>query len=69
MLSKKFQDHHLQAPMFYKSLYFGFVHCDNRLLYNRIALCLAELDISLAQTVAEEGGAPISGKQVMLNHG
>lgn len=44
-------------------------HCDDPIVYNRTAQRLAEIDLSLAQTLAEKTGAPIPDKQQRPNPG
>lgn len=81
MLSNKFKDHFSQAQIFYNSLSpierrhlknaysFELDHCDDPLVYNRMAERLAEIDLSLAQVVAEKTGAPTPQKQLRPNPG
>ena len=69
--SKKFKDHISQAQLFYNSqtppekmhltsaLGFELDHCDDPIVYNRIVERLCDIDIELAQTVAEKAGAPV----------
>ncbi|RAH57767.1 catalase A [Aspergillus piperis CBS 112811] len=81
-LSPKFREHHSQAQLFYNSMSeheklhivkaFGFEldHCDDPIVYERLAgKRLAEIDLTLAQQVAEVVGAPIPQKALMANHG
>ena len=81
-LSEKFRDHHTQAQMFYNSMSehekshmlkaftFELDHCDDPVVYNRLAgHRLAEIDLKLAQQVAELVGAPIPDKQLKPNPG
>lgn len=81
-LSDKFREHHNQAQLFYnsmspheklhmkKALSFELDHCDDPTVYERLAgVRLAEIDLSLAQKVAEMVGAPIPEKQLRPNHG
>ncbi|GMF78201.1 unnamed protein product [Aspergillus oryzae] len=81
-LSPKFREHHNQAQLFYNSLSehekvhvkkaFGFEldHCDDPIVYERLAgHRLAEIDLTLAQEVAELVGAPIPDKALRPNHG
>ena len=81
-LSPKFKEHHNQAQLFYNSLSeiekvhvrkafsFELDHCDDPIVYERLASTrLAELDLSLAQAVAEIVGAPIPQKALRPNHG
>ncbi|BCR84034.1 catalase catA [Aspergillus chevalieri] len=81
-LSDKFREHHNQAQLFYnsmtpverlhmkKALSFELDHCDDPTVYERLAgHRLAEIDLGLAQTVAEMVGAPVPSKQLRQNHG
>ncbi|PLB40327.1 catalase catA [Aspergillus candidus] len=81
-LSEKFREHHHQAQMFYNSMTplekahmqkafcFELDHCDDPLVYERMAgHRLAEIDLPLAQAVAEVVGAPIPDKQLRPNPG
>ncbi|KAJ5985746.1 hypothetical protein N7499_007963 [Penicillium canescens] len=81
-LSEKFRDHHTQAQMFYnsmsehekahimKALTFELDHCDDPVVYERLAgTRLSEIDLKLAQQVAELVGAPIPDRQLMPNPG
>ncbi|KAJ9287318.1 hypothetical protein DTO021C3_5009 [Paecilomyces variotii] len=80
-LSDKFREYHKQAQLFYNSMSeheklhmtkafsFELDHCDDPIVYERMALRLAEIDLSLAQKVAENVGAPIPTKALMVNHG
>ncbi|GAD91562.1 catalase A [Paecilomyces variotii No. 5] len=80
-LSDKFREHHNQAQLFYNSMSehekhhmvkafsFELDHCDDPIVYERMALRLAELDLDLAQKVAENVGAPIPTKALKANHG
>ncbi|RDW72690.1 catalase catA [Aspergillus mulundensis] len=81
-LTPKFKEHHNQAQLFYNSLSeveknhvkkaFGFEldHCDDPIVYERLAgTRLAEIDLPLAQQVAEIVGAPIPTKALRPNHG
>lgn len=81
-LSPKFKEHHNQAQLFYNSLSeiekvhvrkafcFELDHCDDPIVYERLAgTRLAELDLPLAQAVAEMVGAPIPQKALRPNHG
>jgi catalase len=81
MLSDKFKDHISQAQVFYNSLSsiekihatnaycFELDHCDDPVVYNRMAERLAEIDLNLAQAVAEKTGAPTPQKQLRANPG
>ncbi|KAL2871630.1 catalase catA [Aspergillus lucknowensis] len=81
-LSPKFKEHHNQAQLFYnsmsaiekahikKALCFELDHCDDPTVYERLAgTRLAELDLPLAQAVADIVGAPIPQKALRPNHG
>ncbi|EAW08738.1 catalase catA [Aspergillus clavatus NRRL 1] len=81
-LSDKFREHHNQAQLFYNSMSeheklhikkafsFELDHCDDPTVYERLAgTRLAEIDLALAQEVAEMVGAPIPAKALKLNHG
>jgi len=81
-LSYKFREHHNQAQMFYNSLSeheklhltkafsFELDHCDDPTVYSRLAgERLAEIDLGLAQKVAEMVGAPIPTRALKENKG
>ncbi|KAL3469299.1 catalase-like domain-containing protein [Aspergillus californicus] len=81
-LSPKFKEYHNQAQLFYNSMSaveklhmtkafsFELDHCDDPIVYERLAgTRLAELDLGLAQAVAETVGAPIPSKALRPNHG
>ncbi|PYH42895.1 catalase catA [Aspergillus saccharolyticus JOP 1030-1] len=81
-LSPKFREHHNQAQLFYNSMSeheklhmmkafsFELDHCDDPVVYDRLAgTRLAEIDLGLAQQVAELVGAPIPEKALRPNHG
>jgi catalase len=81
-LTPKFKEHHNQAQLFYNSLSevekvhvkkafsFELDHCDDPIVYERLAgQRLAEIDLPLAQAVAEMVGAPIPTKALRDNHG
>ncbi|KAI9934025.1 hypothetical protein ASPWEDRAFT_48635 [Aspergillus wentii DTO 134E9] len=81
-LSTKFSEHHSQAQLFYNSLSaheklhaknalsFELDHCDDPIVYHRLASHrLAEIDLSLAQHVAERVGAPVPSSPLKENHG
>jgi len=67
--SVKFAEHFAQAQVFYNSLSnieknhltkaisFEFDHCDDPVVYNRMVERLADIDLGLAQAVAEKAGA------------
>lgn len=79
--SKKFQDHISQAQLFWNSqtppekhhlisaLGFELDHCDDPVVYNRITERLCDIDLELAQAVAEKAGAPTPTKQGKPNPG
>ncbi|EKG13864.1 Catalase [Macrophomina phaseolina MS6] len=79
--SKKFQEHFNQAQLFYNSLSeneklhtanalaFELDHCDDPVVYERMCERLTEIDIGLAQQVAELVGAPIPQEAKRANHG
>lgn len=68
--SKKFLDHFSQAQLFWNSLAphekshiidalsFELDHCDDPTVYERMVERLTEIDLHLAQAVAEKVGAP-----------
>ncbi|KAL4962444.1 catalase catA [Aspergillus stella-maris] len=81
-LTPKFKEYHNQAQLFYNSMSeaeklhmtkafsFELDHCDDPIVYERLAgTRLAELDLPLAQAVAEMVGAPIPDKALRPNHG
>lgn len=81
-LTPKFKEYHNQAQLFYNSMSeiekvhmrkafsFELDHCDDPIVYERLAgHRLAELDLPLAQAVAEMVGAPIPQKALRPNHG
>lgn len=79
--SAKFKEHYNQAQLFYNSLSepekshvaaafaFELDHCDDPIVYERMSQRLAEIDISLAQHVAELVGGTKPEKQARPNHG
>ncbi|KAI0481454.1 catalase-like domain-containing protein [Xylaria cf. heliscus] len=79
--SAKFREHYNQAQLFYNSLSppekkhvadaFGFEldHCDDPIVYERISQRLADIDLELAQTVAEMVGGTKPSKATRINHG
>ncbi|KAF2100902.1 catalase [Rhizodiscina lignyota] len=81
MQSKKFGEHFNQAQLFYNSLSkveqshiaaalaFELDHCEDQLVYERICERLTDIDLSLAQQVAELVGAPVPQKAGKQNHG
>ncbi|RHZ73355.1 hypothetical protein CDV55_108329 [Aspergillus turcosus] len=81
-LSDKFREHHNQPQLFYNSMSeheklhmrkafcFELDHCDDPIVYERLAgHRLAEIDLELAQKVAEMVGAPVPTKALKQNHG
>lgn len=81
MRSKKFKEHFNQAQLFYNSLSppeklhvinalsFELDHCDDPIVYKRMCDRLAEIDLELAQKVAEAVGGDIPSEQKRPNHG
>ena len=81
MLSAKFKDHISQAQTFWNSMTeiekfhiikafsFELDHCDDPVVYERLVSRLTEIDLGLAQAVAENVGAPTPQKQTRENHG
>ena len=81
MLTPKWTDYLSQAQAFYNSLSpvekyhmtnafsFELDHCDDPTVYSRLVERLTEVDLSLAQAVAEKCGAPTPTKQTTPNHG
>ena len=79
--SKKFKDHFTQAQLFFNSqtppekhhmisaLSFELDHCDDPIVYERMVERLADIDLELAQAVAEKAGAPTPTKAGKANHG
>jgi len=79
--SIKFAEHFAQAQVFWNSLSnveknhvtkaisFEFDHCDDPVVYNRMVERLADIDLGLAQAVAEKAGAPNPTKAGRPNHG
>lgn len=79
--SKKFKEHYNQAQLFYNSLSphekkhlkaalaFELDHCDDPVVYERLCERLTDIDLELAQGVAEMVGAPIPEKAGRPNHG
>ena len=81
MKSKKFNEHFNQAQLFYNSLSepekahltaslaFELDHCDDPVVYKRMCERLCDVDLELAQSVAEMVGADIPQKAGKPNHG
>lgn len=80
--SKKFREHYNQAQLFYNSLAphekahltaslaFELDHCDDPWVYNKMSERLCDIDLELAQSVAELVGADeIPQKEGRPNHG
>lgn len=79
--SKKFREHYNQAQLFYNSmsppekahitaaLAFELDHCDDPIVYERMCERLTDIDLELAQSVAELVGAEIPQKAGRPNHG
>ena len=79
--SKKFREPFKQAQLFYNSLTppekahlmaalsFELDHCDDPIVYNRIVERLCDIDLGLAQAVAEKAGAPTPERAGLPNHG
>ncbi|GAM39878.1 catalase [Talaromyces pinophilus] len=77
----KFREHHNQAQLFYNSLTeyekhhvakafsFELDHCDDPVVYQRMAMRIAEIDLELARKVAVMVGAPTPEKAGKQNHG
>jgi len=81
MKSKKFSEHFNQAQLFYNSLSeieqkhvaaalsFELDHCEDPFVYENMSKRLADIDLKLAQTVAEMVGGPIPTEAGRPNHG
>lgn len=79
--SEKFREHFKQAQLFFNSISpvekshiissFGFEldHCDDPIVYENLASRLADIDLDLAQQVAELVGAKVPEKAGNPNHG
>ncbi|OTA60700.1 catalase-domain-containing protein [Hypoxylon sp. EC38] len=79
--SVKFREHYNQAQLFFNSLTepeknhlaaafsFELDHCDDPIVYERMSQRLADIDLGLAQTVAELVGGTKPEKQTRPNHG
>ncbi|KAJ4292441.1 catalase 1 [Kalmusia sp. IMI 367209] len=78
--SSKFQEHKNQAELFYNSLSepekthltnalaFELDHCDDPVVYERMTARLAEIDLTLAQSVAEMVGGEMPMEQTRPKH-
>jgi catalase len=78
--SKKFREHKNQAELFYNSLSepekmhamnafaFELDHCDDPLVYNRMCERICEIDLELAQKVAEMVGGDPPSEQTRPKH-
>lgn len=81
MLTDKWKDYLSQAQLFYNSLSaieklhmtnafsFELDHCDDPIVTSSLVNRLTEVDLSLAQAVAEKCGAPTPTEQKIQNHG
>jgi catalase len=79
--SKKFSEHFSQAQLFYNSLAphekahiiaalsFELDHCDDPVVYERMVERLCDIDLKMAQAVAEKVGAPSPKQSNRPNHG
>ncbi|KAI0200752.1 catalase [Astrocystis sublimbata] len=79
--SSKFREHYNQAHLFYNSLSapekshiaaafaFELDHCDDPIVYERMSQRLADIDLELAQTVAEMVGGTKPTKATKINAG
>ncbi|KAH8801575.1 catalase-like domain-containing protein [Xylogone sp. PMI_703] len=79
--SAKFKEHFNQAQLFWNSMSevekthivnafsFELDHCDDKVVYERMTERLADIDLTLAQRVAEKVGGPIPQKAGRPNHG
>jgi catalase len=79
--SKKFSEHFSQAQLFYNSLAphekahiiaalnFELDHCDDLVVYERMVERLCDIDLGMAQAVAEKVGSPSPKKAGRPNHG
>ncbi|KAK4974755.1 catalase A [Elasticomyces elasticus] len=79
--SKKFREHYNQAQLFYNSLSapekahltaalaFELDHCDDPIVYKRMVERLCDIDLELAQSVAEQVGVEVPQKATRPNHG
>ncbi|KAF1935383.1 catalase [Clathrospora elynae] len=78
--SKKFREHKNQAELFYNSMSenekthmmnafaFELDHCEDEVVYKRICERLAEIDLGLAQSVAEMVGGEMPTEQLRPKH-
>jgi catalase len=79
--SAKFKEHYNQAQLFYNSLSgpekkhvaaafaFELDHCEDPIVYERMSQRIADIDLELAQNVAEMVGGPIPTEATRINHG
>lgn len=79
--SKKFSEHYSQAQLFWNSMAphekahiinafsFEFDHCTDPIVYERMTQRLCDIDLGLAQAVAENCGAPTPTQAGRPNHG
>lgn len=79
--SPKFKEFYNQAQLFYNSMSqveknhmlnafaFELDHCDDPVVYKRLVERLCDIDLGLAQTVAEMVGADMPEKAARVNHG
>jgi catalase len=79
--SAKFRDHTSQAQLFFNSLSeierqhvmaalsFELDHCDEPIVYERLVKRLTDIDLGLAQSVADMVGGPRPSKAGVANHG
>lgn len=79
--SEKFKEHFNQAQLFINSMSpqernhiiaafsFELDHCDDPIVYERMSTRLADIDLALAQQVAEMVGGPVPQKESRPNHG
>lgn len=79
--SSKFKEHFSQAQLFLNSLSpperahltsafaFELDHCDDPIVYERMSLRLADIDLDLAHSVAQMVGGPVPDKALRPNHG
>ncbi|KAL6691671.1 catalase-like domain-containing protein [Trichoderma pleuroticola] len=79
--SVKFKDHFSQAQLFFNSMSeiekshmlaafsFELSHCDEPIVYERLVKRLADIDLSLAQSVGKMVGGAVPDKAGQANHG